>query len=79
MPTGLRERGVEGRRIAFCYIEGEVAVGVIGIYGYAGWTLHIRWGGGLTNEKFAYWNEAGSVLLYCWFLSGYALGALLAL
>ena len=31
-------------------------------------------GGGLTSEKFVYWNGAGSVLLYCWFLSGYALG-----
>ena len=50
MPTGLCERGVEGRRVAFSWIEGDLAMGVIGIYGYARWALYIRWEGGRVDE-----------------------------
>ena len=41
----LWERGGGKKEKKLTYIEGELAVGVIGIYEYACWALHIRWGG----------------------------------
>ena len=39
------ERGGGKKENKFTYIEGGLAVGVIGIHEYACWELHIQWGG----------------------------------
>ena len=61
------ERGGGKKEKKFTYMEGELAAGVIGIYEYACWALHIRWGG--WRVRIFLWESNWNLyLLYGWFL-----------